>query len=345
MNFKTVWEYSLETEAKRLLHCAHQMTVGFYRVNNFKVLPFPIEKKNALAVSFPDLNYISIPRFWENVRKININNFPIQAKSDLVIQTIDLLKKANLPAPQFQNTEILWGKACKEILNTIYQIIPSKKGLVKEIIIYPTSFGTSSSFNVFKRESNDKIIIYLREDQGIATIAEAILTSLIRADIYEKLDGVWQESEIITDWLISESYLNKVLAKYERKSSFIPTIKGIRTKQQARLEQKSENFYRKLGLPAEKGIFSLNGLIPEIDKKPVSNFTETEKIALMLLVQKANKLVTFDDLADIFCKNKDGFSLWAISKGIQRLRDKLEVNGVSGSYIQTMRGQGYLLKN
>ena len=52
---KTVWEYSIKTEAERLLHCAHQMAVGFYRVNNFIVLPYTPKIGGAHIVTFPDL--------------------------------------------------------------------------------------------------------------------------------------------------------------------------------------------------------------------------------------------------------------------------------------------------
>ncbi len=345
MNIKTVWEYSMETEARRLLHCAHQIVAGFYRVNNFKVLPYPAKIENSLTVTFPDLPYIQIPRFWEQVKKIDVDDFPIQVNPALLLQIINLLEKANLPVADYKKTKILWGKAGGEILNEIYRIIPSKKDQIEEIIVYPTSFGTSSSFNHFGKKAKGKVIMYLREDQGIATITEAILTSLTREDIYRKFDGLWQESEIISDWLISESALNGILQKYEEKNSFIPTIKGVRAKQQASLQQKSNDFYKKLGLPTEQRIFNLNGLIPQIYKKPVENLTLVEKTLLKLLIQKANTTVTFDELANILFASEDDFSLWAMAKTIQRLRDKLETNGVSGSYIQTSRGHGYLLKN
>ena len=56
-------------------------------------------------------------------------------------------------------------------------------------------------------------------------------------------------------------------------------------------------------------------------------------------------MVEIDKLSDIIFNEGEEFSLWAIAKVVQRLRDKLEQNGVSGSFIQTLRGQGYALKN
>ena len=339
-----VWKYSLETEAQRLLHCAYQMAVGFYRVNNFIILPYTPKTKNALIVTFPDLPYNTIPRFWDRVKKINIDDFPLQIKSNLLRQTTTLLKNANLPAPDLQKTKKLWEKAGDKILNEIYRIMPAKRDRIKKIVIHPTSFGTTCSFNLSKK-GVDYVEMYLRQDQGISTIAEAILTSLIRPDIYEKLGGVWQESEIVADWLLTQSSLAGVIRKYEKKSNFVPTIKGTRIKQQAKLLQESEDFYQKLGLPVNQKVFKLNGLTPEIYQKPVENLSPTEKAILRLLIQKANNVSTFDELADTLFPSEENFSLYAITKTIQRLRTKLEENGLSGSYIQTLRGQGYILKN
>ena len=84
---------------------------------------------------------------------------------------------------------------------------------------------------------------------------------------------------------------------------------------------------------------------PEIYKKPVVNLNPTEKILLKHFIEKENQVVSFDEIADIIFKSDEEYSLYAIAKKIERLRNKLEENGISGSYIQTLRGQGYLLKN
>jgi DNA-binding response OmpR family regulator len=77
---------------------------------------------------------------------------------------------------------------------------------------------------------------------------------------------------------------------------------------------------------------------------PTDNFSPREKAILNLLLSKSGVLVTTDEIGDIlFSKQPESYSLYAISKFIQRLRDKLEQNGLSGSFIQTKRGEGYLL--
>lgn len=340
---RTLWEYSSRSEAERLLHSAHQISVGFYKTNNFIVLPYNPNINNANIVTFPYLPYQKIPRFWEQVKKVDVNTLPIKVDAKLVDATEKLLSTSNLPEPDFSKTQELWQTVENEVINEIYKVLPNKKNAINKITIFPTSFGTSSSFNWINKKG--EIIIYLREGQGIHAICEAIITSLNRSDIYNKLEGLWQESEIITDYLVTETSIAKVLQKYEKAINYIPTLKGVRIKQQAKLLAESDEFYKKLGIPNFNKPFSLNGLIPEINKTPIENLNIKERLILKKLIEKANIVVTFDELADEVFNNENDFSLYAIAKTMQRLRDKLEANGISGSYIQTLRGKGYVLKN
>ena len=340
---KTVWEYSSRSEAERLLHSAHQIIVGFYKTNNFIVLPYNPHALNINVVIFPELAYAKVPRFWKEARQTNVSNLPIICSQETVKEIENLLNISKISEPNFVKTQKQWQKAEKEVINEIYKVLPNKKNVIKKLTIYPTAFGTSTSFNWI--DGNGELIMYLREDQGIHAISEAIITSLTRRDIYEKLEGLWAESEIITDYLVTETSIAKVLQKYEKPENYIPTLKGVRVKQQAKLLAESDEFYKKLGIPNFDKPFSLNGLVPEINKTPIENLSIKERLILKKLIEKANLVVTFDELADEVFNNENDFSLYAISKTMQRLRDKLEASGINGSYIQTLRGKGYVLKN
>ncbi|MBP9817248.1 winged helix-turn-helix domain-containing protein [Candidatus Shapirobacteria bacterium] len=339
----TTWEYSVKSEAERLIHCAHQMIVGFYKSNGFTVLPTNPNINNAHTVTFSDLPYNTIPRFWDQVKKVDVNSLPITIDSKTLNSTVGLLEQCSLKTPNFVKTKDLWEQAESAVIAEIYKIIPSRANSIKKIIIYPTSFGTSCSFNGI--ETSDEVIMYLREDQGIHAIAEAIITFLTRDDVFKKLKGMWSESEIITDYLVTETSIATVLQKYESASAYIPTLKGIRTKDLVKLNQESDKFYQKLGIPSFDKPFSHVESTPKIFDKPIENLTDTEKSLALALIKNSNQIVDFDSLGNAIFKSEDDFSLYAISKTIQRLRDKFEANGISGSYIQTLRGKGYMLKN
>ena len=326
-----------------MIQCAYQIIIGFYKTNNFIVLPYNPNINSVNIVTFPNLPFNKIPRFWEQAKKSNVKNLPVKIDRNLLKTTSNLLQKELTKKPNFEKVKKLWSEAEKNIIEEIYKVIPNKKDKIKKITIYPTLFGTSCSFNWI--DKNGEIILYLREDQGVHTITEAIITSLTRVDIYEKLEGLWQESEIITDFLVTESSIAKVLQKFEKAEKYIPTLKGVRIKEQAKLLAESDEFYVKLGIPSFTKPFGYNGLIPELFGKPVANLTETEKKVLLSLIRKSNTVTEIDELGEVMFKSDDNFSLYAISKTIQRLRNKLEENGISGSYIQTLRGKGYVLKN
>ncbi|MEK9201276.1 MAG: winged helix-turn-helix domain-containing protein [Patescibacteria group bacterium] len=331
---QTVWNYSTRHEAERLIHCAHQIATGFFKINGFIVLPYPAIAEDNI-VSIPTLPYLSIPRFWQRASRIDLSTLPIIAPKDLVDETEDLIKKANLPQPDFSQLKELWDKNQDTIIKTIYQVIPGKKDSISKIEIWPTAFGTGCSFNRHKKPG-DSIILWLRADQNIGSIVEAILTSLTRQDVYDQLGGLWQESEIIVDWLLTFSPLAEIIKKIDPDWTKTLTIKSTRTKQSASLMQRSDKFLHSVGAPAVG--------IDAIRQIPTSSFSSRERELLDLLIAKSPNFATMDEIGDIlFRNNEDAYSLSAIAKAMQRLRDHLEQTGISGSYIQTKRGEGYLL--
>lgn len=333
----TTWEYSPEKEALRLLHTAHQLAAGFYRLNGFIVLPYPQYRPTQNQVAFPDLPYLSIPRFWNQAARINISEYPgidMQVPASLSTSVEKLLASASLPQPDFTTVKAVWDKHEAEIISAIYEVIPSQKNSLKSILIWPTTLGTSCSFSLCKNPPH-QLIIWLRQDQGPAAIVEAILTSLTRNQVYNELGGVWQESEIIVDWLMAYSPLNRLIKNIDPNWMNNLTIKHTRSKQNGTLAEVSQKFIEKLGAP-----------IANPTKVPLENFSPKEKELLQLLISASPNPVSMDQIGDlIFKSNPEDYSLYAISKTIQRLRDRLEENGISGSFIQTKRGEGYLLVN
>ena len=349
---KTVWEWSVKTEVKRLIHTAHNIADGFFRVNNFFVVPYrsgSLRNLHILTVPFPELPYKTILRFWERVKRVDIKNFPLEFDKDLVKAVNGLLKTSDLPGSDLRRSDLrgvkqTWEKAAAAILDEIYKLMPEKKGAISKIIIHPTNFGTTCSFNIadsFPAAAE----MYLRQDQDIYAITEAILSAVTRDEVYRELDGMWSESELLVDWLIMKSSLSPILKKYQPKTNFIPTVKYTRMKQGAKLMNESQDFYRRLGAPILENIFGMEDGRPTVSGRPIENVSPREQKILELLIQRGNNLVTIDELSELVFDAEENFSLWAIAKTIQRLRDKLEQNGVSGSFIQTLRGQGYVLKN
>lgn len=338
----TNWEYSKENEAKRLIHCAHQIATGFYKANDIPVLPYTGKPQLQGCAVFTDLPYKEIKRFWEIARKTDVYTLPIILDSKIEKSLTEFLK--NIPVPRFQKTQLVWEKASNEVISEIYKLLPDKYNAIKKITIYPTILGTTCSVN-WPLKFPSKFIIYLREDQGIWAITEMLLTALTRSDVYKNLEGSWSESEIIVDFLLTQTSLKNVLEKYEKDDSFFPTVKSLRDKQKGKLLKESDEFYKKLGLPFNHDLIELKNDTIHILGRPALNLTQKEQLLLKSLIGKKGGILTFDEAGDLIFQNEDNFSLWAIAKTLQRVRGKLEENGVSGSFIQTVRNEGYYLKS
>ena len=72
---KVVWEGTAKTEALRLVNIASGISCGFFKHNGFLVLPQNTHDLNSSrVVTLPELNYTSVPRFWERVGRIDYKN-------------------------------------------------------------------------------------------------------------------------------------------------------------------------------------------------------------------------------------------------------------------------------
>jgi len=80
-----------------------------------------------------------------------------------------------------------------------------------------------------------------------------------------------------------------------------------------------------------------------IDEKPLRyRFTSTEEQIVKKLVLTPNEVVSYYDLADVIWKDDpDAFSLWALSRMIYKIRNKLWKNELNPNMITNIRGKGY----
>ena len=136
---------------------------------------------------------------------------------------------------------------------------------------------------------------------------------------------------MITDWLMGETSLAKFFPKPYN------TMRSLRAKQNAAMLERSETFLTKIGAP----VISTE----KVKSLDTTGFSDREKKLWELFVARSPRIVTFDEVNELITNNYEQFSLYAIAKAVQRMRDRLEKSGISGSFIQTKRGEGYLLVN
>jgi hypothetical protein len=123
--------------------------VGFYKINGFIPLPYSKSIASDNFVSFPELNYLSIPRFWEQVKRIDVSTLPIKAPAKLVEQTAKLLSSANLIKPEFSKLQKEWEEHQEKILAEIFKLIP-KKEYSDVLDIISTDYPKDSNKDIIK---------------------------------------------------------------------------------------------------------------------------------------------------------------------------------------------------
>src|SRR3990167_11274028 len=96
-------EYSHDFETQRVLHHAHSTANGFFRLNNFLVLPLDIKHKPLSAIYLPDLPYQQIPRFWSRVlTQVKEGHLPLEIDPNLFSQTKKLIE-GKIPKPNIDH--------------------------------------------------------------------------------------------------------------------------------------------------------------------------------------------------------------------------------------------------
>lgn len=312
--FKTTWDYSLKHEVARVLHACRQIAVGFYKVNGFYPLPSDTPNPKDINILIPNLPYMDIPRFWEKVAKIDISHIEKIYDPELSPAIEKMLAQTKVVAPNITNIQTEWDKVSDKFVAELERIIPSKKGYFKKLIIWPTSFGSAATIS--------KNCVWIRADQGVEAIGWTLITELTRDEVLDKYGGLWQESQMISDWLMGETSLSQFFPKTYN------TMRSLRSKQNASMLAVSNKFLEKIGAP----VISTE----KVKSLDTTGFSDREKKLWQLLSTKSPAIVSMDEVGTIlFGDNEDAFSLYAVSKAIQRMRDRLEKSGISGSFIQT----------
>lgn len=318
------WQYSKNTEAERIIWTYYQIVNRFYLHKKWFVLPYPVSK-NPRTIYFPKLNYSNI----KNFSKKTINFYSKETDKDLISEVSKLIGDANLNFHKLQKT---WDMHANNFLENIDQLIPNILSHINEIEIRPTRYGTLSS-GINKK---NKVVVYIRQDQDISHIAEGILIVLLDRDL-ESSEFLWEEKEAIIDFLFLKTKLKRLFPKYTA------TLKLIRQKQQAKLFHDSLTYLKSFGVTDKRILQVINEGVYLNDR--LIHLTKTEAKVVSQMILNEGKVVTFDEIADIIWgdDSDEKFSLYALTKTIERIRKKIEIQGMHSQIIQTKKGEGYMI--
>lgn len=333
----TSFTHSPELEARRILFVAGSLSRGWYQKHNFLILPEIAHRAPSSQVILPNLPYATIPRFWESVAKLKLVT-PQLAPTTLLAATESLCKptyKPKLYIKHLSELEVSYNQVKDNFWNTLFTLFPSYRSRVKDITIISSQYGSSSSFNL-ARGQDSSITIYLRSDAKIDKLLWSILATLFRSKMQDEQKYSWEEVEAVIDWLMSESSLAAKLPHPH------PTLTNLRAYQLSKYRQISEKYLASLGI---SGVLRLekHGNSYLYGDAKITDLTTKQQILLDLLLVKRGITVSYDEIAASLWPSNDDWSLYALTKEVQRLRDKIKSYGISTPIILAHRKKGYSL--
>lgn len=332
---KTTFVWNEDTEAERIFYTSATAACGFFYEKNFIVLPH-LTRGSASCVHLPHLDFTRIHDYWNIVKNTDDSAYIS------VPETVRVAIKTLLPKSETQNINILrnrednW-KAVEKVFWKYVQNLRLNDSLhIKHLEVRVTSYGTISSY-LRPKNKKDILICYLRKDMSVAHLAEIILTALFR-QIQRKLKLPWETTEGMVDILLTHSPLAKYFHSYK------PTLYATNSTTE-HMHIQSSSYLRLLGLSYEKPFSIIKNTVYYL-KKPIEHILTHSQIKIMkFLIQNENIVVEYDILGNILWKSEEDYSLWAITKQLQRLVANLKSYGVPESMFHIVRGKGFMFTN
>ena len=315
ININIKLDYSPETEAKQVYHCAWWAMKNFYFPHGWYVFENDSKASDRDPVVFlPRIDYSKI--VFNNLKLTNFNFNSFNAKT-----LAEIKKLIPLIKPTFKSLTL-------------------KKLAIDQILvnITPSYFGSYGSFDqAFMQDKTLVIGIQPRLDQPKEVVAELIISSLIYLVTTQEKQFDWRDREAVSDFI-----MRHVLGYKD----FITTLERT-AKPRPDLLKKSLEFLRSVGLPTYLPIEydeKLNRILV-MGKDASLEFGPYEFRVLRSLLLNLNQTLTYDQLSDLMHQvyPETRFSLWSVTKVVQRLRDKLEKFGFPRNTIQTVYGEGFKL--
>ena len=300
-------DWNLEAQTSHYLETIAQIKKGFYQENRFYLLPTMPEKFRDRVVFLPN----------EDIAKKIACAGNYNHQLDCVIRGISDQIYAKQKARMNNVADSVRSNLV--ILKNLAEIYPNSKKI--NITISPSLYGALGTYKL----TSHSITLKPRYDRNINEVLALLTTSLTHyfkfgiKDLDNKSE--WQNKQKLAAEIINHVGIN---------------VRGMTDildrNYAAQLAEISNGYYEKLGLPIKPVKVRVNNM----------PLTTKEKIVLQLIVENTNEIVDYDAIANALWNDQidEKFSLYAISKVIERIRRKLDAN-----IIHTQRGFGYMLYN
>lgn len=309
--------------AKFVCFCARGIQIGKYPEGNFLILPF-LPKGHPKAIYLPNFSYSN--KFWKKLSFLKDYSLTKPYPEVLISEIQRHLNSYTFP--NIKPTITAWNKISVDFfksLNTVFDSSILNK--INSFTILLTDLGSSGAFSKLKLPNGKyDFICTHRIDMPVENLTQIIIQAIISATQpgYTDIGTIgWYQRNAIINFLSTYTPLKK----YSLPLNYtVPNLK---------LQKQNDQYLSQLGFPKNTD-FQMEKLENDLSKQELNLF--------LCLKNKPGTLVSFDEAA-LAIWNSDvdeKFSLYALAKIVESLRDKIRKFGIKRQVIHTKRKQGYI---
>lgn len=324
--------YKIDHEISKLIYTLSRIQNGFYGSKNFYLTHTITNQDNTIVVP----NITILPNILKNSELSNVPNAIPKNNPYLKKLRPKILSHFTTPEIDVSSYEENWKKIdhkFNEIIDKLFAVTDFN------VDVYLTSTGSISTF-YFERNSKD-ITIFLRTDGTNGNIAYAIISSLLSLQYNFNENNpnnifTWNQLQYMIKTILETPMLRSLLDfDFEPVDTMrLPSTKIITN---------SNRIYNWLGYKQELP-FEINTTV-FYKNEIIRNLSKNEHILLAKFLENKNEVLSYDEIANIIWGEnfQEHFSLQAITKVIQRIRQGLQKNGLDKNIIFNERDKGYIL--
>lgn len=297
----------------------------------------------------PDIKFINSPRseeerlkFTEKVIRQGFyqrNGFVVLPAFDSRVQANAIVIYPNKFVYEPTSTEPCqseWDQINDRFWQELEKFLPASTKMNNAIEVRVSRYGTVASSEKWKVGSKEDIF-YLREDVDISQLAAMIVNHVLYAE-KTSLGITWSKREALMDFIMTRPAMKKLFPKFKPVMSQLSRVP-------ATIRRESEKYLKSLGIEeATQELMASGGKILIKGQIVGKELSKLEKKMLKVMIDHQGELVSYDALADSVWGEGEFKTFWAINKLVGRMRGRLESLGIGGDRVESVRGQGYLLR-
>lgn len=339
-----VWIYDKNNDISRLSYTFSRIFSGYYNDRGIPLVFDNSKIKEKNVVRLPKFDPSKMLLYQKYFPPIPYDKFKIIPKIDRKAYLyIESMLNNSQDFEQIKNVENEFNKIYDNLTHFFSNFFPKINFNRVKVQVFPTMYGTQASNDILK-PGEDTIGVFIRNDATIHELIVAILCGFIQHDLQEKYLSGWFETQTLVNWLVRQTLLSDLIG-YESSVFSENMIYKIKKGYAPEIVKESNKLNEALGITAKRLHLKLgeNGKIYFNNR--VLDLSNWEGNIMKKFIENPHEVLDYYDIGEILGMNDESFSLWTISKRIQRLRATLDDLGVGGYKIQNIRGQGFVLSN